>query len=705
LPFRDKILCSIVVIILGLPASLFAWDSNAQSLGSLQSFTGILQMPNARVLPDWKVRLKIGSADPWRYYGGAVGILDRFEFHGQFTRVDTVTAFSGYDYGAWKDRSAGMRAVLIKENEFLPQISAGFYDATGNGFFASRYVNASKMFGNVDVTLGLGQGMLAGEYPPANESLLLSDPFRETKVFGGVEWHVNPELTLSAEYTTINWSNMFGYRDNKGKLVKKDDSQFNLNFGVKYKLTDNIHISTAYLQGDTIAGSLDIQLPLEPESSFAWKKSRPYIPGEKIKWDAYEADNEKLSVLISGEIKALGFKGVSAACSADSVWIEFENTVHLSDARSLGQIASLCDKVLPGRITQFYLNIKDDNTVIQSFKTTRGVYRAFADSKLDKEGYLAFSELNLYKDENLEDFKQDKTASDLFTQDDDRFSFKIEPKVRTFVDNKTGFFKHKGLLRAQAGYTPWNKGQFLGELEYTVFNEYDELDFDPLEKNNAVRTDLLDYEDGSTLRMSMFALEQKVSLPKSIQGRFAIGYFESAYAGVGAEVFRYFDNGLWGIGFDTQIVRKRDPDNNFLLRDDPDKVYSTAFFNLYSQILPSQGIEAGLKMGQFLAGDWGIRIDIRRSFKYFTIGAWYTKTDTSLFESPENRGSDQKGVYIRFPLSIFSPKDIPGHLNYTFSSFLKDSGSLVRQPGSLYPMDPWSTPDHTRRTLNDMRKY
>jgi hypothetical protein len=221
LPFRDKILCFMVVIILGLPASLFAQDSNAQALGSLQSFTGILQMPNARVLPDWKIRLKIGSADPWRYYGGAVGIFDRFEFHGQFTRIDTITAFPGYDYGAHKDRSAGMRVVLIKENEFLPQISAGFYDATGTGFFGSRYVNASKMFSNVDVTLGLGQGILAGEYTRDSGSFLLSDPFRETKIFGGVEWHVNPELTLSAEYSTLNWSNMFGYRDNSGNVIKK----------------------------------------------------------------------------------------------------------------------------------------------------------------------------------------------------------------------------------------------------------------------------------------------------------------------------------------------------------------------------------------------------------------------------------------------------------------------------------------------------
>jgi len=153
------------------------------------------------------------------------------------------------------------------------------------------------------------------------------------------------------------------------------------------------------------------------------------------------------------------------------------------------------------------------------------------------------------------------------------------------------------------------------------------------------------------------------------------------------------------------MVRKRDPDNNFQLRDDPDKWYSTAFLNLYSQILPSLGLEAGLTLGQFLAGDIGFRIDLRRSFRYFTLGAWYTKTDTDIFDSPDNRGTDQKGVYIRFPFSIFQSNDKPGHLRYAITSFTRDPGAKVRQPDALYPLDPWSTPDHTKRTLYDMRKF
>ena len=273
------------------------------------------------------------------------------------------------------------------------------------------------------------------------------------------------------------------------------------------------------------------------------------------------------------------------------------------------------------------------------------------------------------------------------------------------MNNRNGFFKHKGFLQLRSGYRPWSGAKVHGELQWTLFNQYDEVDYSALEKENSVRTDLLDYEAQSDLRISMLALEQKVPLPWSIQGRLAVGAFESAYAGVGMELFRYFSDGLWGLGIESEWVRKRDPDNNFNLRDYPDKCYTPMYLHLYTQLLPSQGIEAGLTVGEFLAGDRGFRVDIRRSFNYFTLGAWYTKTDTDIFASSKNRGTDQKGVDIRFPFFVFKSQDKPGHLNYAITSFTRDPGAQVRQPDSLYPLPPWSTPDHARRTIEDMRRY
>ena len=717
--FSRVILLGFVLLVSQIFSShALAWEATPQPLGSLQSFTGILNMPTARVKQDWTLRFKTGYASPYRYYGGAVGFLDQFEFHGQFTVINSKEPpFGNEGYGSYKDRSVGMRAILLKEDEFLPQVALGFFDATGTSFFGSRYLVFSKMFGNMDLTLGLGQGILAGEYvgggtdavvgsaENSGYNFITSDPLRKTKLFGGVEWHVNQRLTLAAEYSSINRKNMMGYRDNDGSILKEDKSTTQINMGFKYKIAEHINASAALLRGDNFAWGIDIEFPLKSEALLAWKKTKPYLPSEKLKWDAYEANNHTLSGLIAEALKEQGFQNISVSCAADAVWIEFSNNLHLSNSRAFGHVADTCDRLMPQRISTFFLNIKKDNCVILSLKTTRGAFTAFRDHKLDSEGFLAYSDINLYRDENWNKFKQNKNLSQPFHVPENKFSFSIDPKISTFINNKKGFFKSKAFLRARTAYSPWPGGTFHGELQWTIFNEFNEIDYAALEKDNSVRTDLLDYEAVSGLKISMLALEQKINLPCSVQGRIAAGAFETAYAGLGAEIFRYFNKGLWGIGLESELVRKRDPDNTFKLRDAPDKWYSTGFLNIYTQILPSQGIDAGLTIGRFLAGDVGFRLDVRRSFDYFTLGAWYTRTDTDMFDSAENRGADEKGVYISFPISIFSPHDKPGHLEYSMTSFTKDPGAMVRQPGTLYPMNPWVTPDYARRTIDDMRRY
>ena len=699
-PFGASILFAIITLWLCLLSPAIAYESQAQPLGSLQSYTGILFMPNARVEPDWSIRIKSGHSDPYTYYGGALGVFNIFEFHGQFTQVNTIEGFPGFNYGDYKDRNAGMRMVLLKENEFWPQVSIGFYDAIGTGLFPFRYLVASKMVGNVDLTVGLGQGILADD--DFGQSLIFSTPFRKTKPFFGVEWHINPRLSFSAEYSSINWGNMYGYRDTLGTQLKNDDTLFDVNLGVKYKLTNYLHASAALIGGNSFAGSMNLEFPLEPEGMLPWEKSKPYTATEKLHWNAYEANNEELSSLVAEEIKQIGFSSVSVACSQDSVWVEFDNKVHLSDARAIGRIAVVLEKLLPQRIQLFYINLRKRTTVISSLRVGRKDLKAFLESNIDDQGLMAYADFSLYKSNNWKKFN--KEASVLQSAKQSRLSYHLQPKIRTFINNRSGFFKHKGVLRAKADYRLWRGGALLGTLEYTLFNEYDELIYDPLETDNAVRTDLQEYETGQELRLSTLAFNQFIDLPLDIQGRFSAGYFETMYAGIGVECFRYFNNGLWGIGFDSQMVKKRDPNSTFKIHESYDDWYKTFFLNVYAEVIPSLGLELGLKIGRFLAGDPGVRIDLRRTYKYFTIGAWFTKTDTDLFVSEKNRQAEEKGVYISFPLSIFSNKDRPERLRYNITSFTKDQGATVYQPGSLYPLAPFSTPDNLQRTLNEMRQ-
>ncbi len=660
-------------------------------------------MPTARVMPDWNVRIKYGQSDPYRYYGVAVGLFDRLEFHGQFTETTSVIAFPGEGYGYHKDRNAGARLVLVKEDKVLPQIAIGAYDPIGTSLFPSRYLVMSKIFGNFDLTLGLGQGLLGGEAYQDIErgggtegldtTFLLSGPTRQTRLFGGLEYQYNPKLTLSAEYSSLQYEDLFG---------TPDKASWPINLGLKYQLSKHLSFQGGYMRGQEASFGFSANFPLNPEGMLPWKQERPYIPGEAKRWQAYEADNDQLATLLARELKSDGFIGVTVMVSEKDVWVDYVNNKYHSHAKSFGRVARLLDALVPERISTFRFNLLYRGQIIQSLRATREELRAFMNNTMDKEGFLKFAELVPYHDLQQETLLQEDGQIAKASAQYNWFDYDLNLKVKTFVNNRAGFFKHKIFIQPQVYVYPWKNALLMGELEFTLLNEYDEVVFTPLEPE-PTRTDLVLYERESRPRVSVLAFDQHLELPGNVLGRLSLGYFESEYAGVGGELFRYFLDGRLGIGLESTLVRKRDPNNNLTLSDTITKTYSTNFLNLYGLLWPSQGVEAGLKIGRFMAEDVGYRLELRRSYKYFTLGAWYTKTDTDHMTSAQNIGSDQKGVFIRFPLSIFTDHDRRGHVEYDFTSFTRDAGAIPRQPSTLYPLDPYQSTTHTRATLEDMR--
>jgi len=679
-----------------------AEKSLGKPLASLHSFTGIWDMPTARILPDWNVRFKYGKAEPYRYYGGALGLFDRLEFHGQFTEISSVIAFPGYDYGYYKDRNAGARLVLVKEDKAWPQIAIGAYDSLGTSLFPSRYLVFSKMIGNLDLTLGLGQGLLGGETldditresmgESFDSTFLFSDLFRQTRIFGGIEYHYNPKLTFSAEYSSLEYEGMFG----------EPEARWPINFGVKYQPTTYLTLQGGYMRGLEWLLGLSADFPLEPEGMLPWKKEAPYTSNEKKRWQVHEADNRQLATLLAKELQGDGFYGVEVSVNDEEVWVTYVNTKYLSHSKSMGRVAQILDELAPERIQTFYINLDYNGQVIQCLKTGRQELRAFMETRVDKQGFFEFASLSLYNSKQRAEFFNDNEKIESYRTKEIWFDYDINLKVKTFLNNRAGFFKHKIFIRPRIYMYPWENGAIAGELEFTLLNQFDEVIFPPLEPDPP-RTDLVLYEQQSEFRISMLAFDQHVNLPYNILGRISVGFFESPFAGFGAEIFRFFDNGRWGLGLEAEFVRKRDPEDNFKLSDTITKTFDTYYVNLYGQIWPSQGIDAGLKIGRFLGEDVGFSLDLRRSFKYFTIGAWYTKTDTDHFTNEKNRNASEKGVYITFPFSILADHDRRGSLTFEFSSFTRDQGQTVRQPSVLYPMNPYQSVLYTESTLEDMR--
>ena len=69
------------------------------------------------------------------------------------------------------------------------------------------------------------------------------------------------------------------------------------------------------------------------------------------------------------------------------------------------------------------------------------------------------------------------------------------------------------------------------------------------------------------------------------------------------------------------------------------------------------------------------------------IGSWYTITDTSMFVFPKNRGTEQKGVFISIPISVFKDHEARGSFEHDITSFLRDPGQTVRTAKLTLPYE------------------
>jgi hypothetical protein len=689
---------------LGLLATGAAAEEEAAPQASLHGYSGLWDMPDGRVLPDWNMRLGVSDNGPYRSYHGAVGLFDRIEAHGRFTEIDTVEPFPGEGYGDFKDRSAGFKTVVAPEGEITPQIAVGATDLTGTAVFGSRYAAASKRFGCWDLTLGLGQGAMAGRDVSgvraggeaaldAGRDFLTSSPWRRTRPFAGASWRITPRLSLAAEYSSFDYENLYGFTG---------EQDWPINLGVKYALFDHLRINAALMRGRDPALGVDIAFPLEPEALMTWRSEPEYRAAEKERWRAYEADDAELAEMLAQALRDDGFTSVAAAVAGGALRVEARNTRHLSDARAYGRMGAVITDLAPERIGVLYLVIKSGDGTSRSLKCSRTMLRDYMRSRIDAETFMAFSDLDLRGEEHRREFAALSEEPAEFEAEDPALVYEISPLLKTFLDNRGGFFKHKAGIRQTASYRTWRDALATIEVETVLYNEYGEVVFRELEPE-PVRTDMTRYESGAGSRITTMALEQTVALPLGVVGRVGWGSLETAYTGVGGELFRLFKDGRFGAGVQARVLRKRDPNANIGLAPDSERIITTGYLNLYALLIPEQGVAGGLKIGRFLAGDHGVRIDLSRTFRHFTLGAWYTVTDTGHLESSKNVGHRDKGVYVRVPFSIFRSDDSPGHFRYSLSSFTRDAGGSVRTPNPLYPMDAGGAPAAATPDLEKMR--
>lgn len=638
--------------------------------------TGLMETPTARVMRERALRIGAAQIDPYRYYYVAFSPLAGLEINGRITEIIGVPGFPGNsDYGNYKDKAADLKYQLIAEGKYLPAVSVGLMDPHGTRHYPSQYLVASKQIYPFDFTIGIGNGRFGKRPLPAQgEGLgieLLSDTrgwYRDSQFFWGIQFAPSARYAFMLEYSPIRYDEQTSDPAQPAYFSEPVPSSYNLGF--RYNFYDWAELDLSYQRGNRLGVNLSMPFEL----------GRPMIP-------IYDPPYREFSDLALQPIErrivfALGYSGFSSigiVLEGGKLTIDLQNNKYFYSSRAvtvaLESIAPLLrDYNSAGnRIDQITLIMKQNGVPLYSYRTMAEDLQEYSAERLSYGDFYSLGTTDTGYT-GLPEGRKEMAPG---------FLVGYKPQFELFLNDPSGFWKGKLGLSVWTTYPVWRGGALTAGVAAYPFTNVETVNT-PL--SIPVRSDYPNYMKNKVL-FERFLFSQENRLPAtSVFTRFSAGLLETQYAGLDVETALPVLGGRFLLGLSGSLVKKRDPDNPFLLASDTEKdLYKTAFLNTRINF-PKIDVALDVKYGMFLAGDVGARITLSKFINGVTISAWYSVTDTSVFSDGINNGYHDKGVSVSVPIRLFTGNDSRAVYGQGISPWTRDVGQDIEHFSSLFDL-------------------
>jgi len=601
--------------------------------------SGLLQTPTAYTIPDGSI--SFGGSYVYPYLRGfiSVGFFPGLEVGGTVTVIRNITVNNpGWaGYGSYKDKAFFAKYQILPEMGKFPAVAIGWDDFHGTKLFETRYFVISKyvdFFVPQKVSFGYADGKLLDGF------------------FGGTEVLLHPKASFLLEYANYDKNKLLG--------LNKLQVSSNWNFGIKIQPLSWVQLVVSYQRGNEYGLNLNFNFPMgglwvdhKPTFFRLTEKDLKLIKASPIKF--YE-----------DALKRLKLSNVRVYKSGTTLVIEYENEKYFFESVALKKVLSVLTVLRIEGVNTVRVVIKNNNIPVTEYEFP---------AKLVNEyllGHLSFRELLKSARFTIAPTYEPK-AENLIG----KFKWKISPRVRTFLNDPSGFFKYMISIDLDLSVNFLNYWRLDANLWFPTFNNISTIN-EPL-MPKPVRSDIADYLGRSKPTVGKLSISYVKNLfPRTFVG-ISAGYNELMFAGIGGDILYFFGDGSIAVGIGGDYVYKRDPDNTFGLR-------SWTFHDEYVRFhyfLKKPQMLFSIKAGRFLAGDEGIRFEVSRIVKGFEVGFWYTYSDTSDFTGP-NKNYHDKGVFVAVPLRMFFPWDTQAVGVYSLEPWTRDVGQLAGRPFDLY---------------------
>jgi len=653
---------------------------------------GLIQMPSARMHEAGTLAFSWAKFDPYLRGSIVAYPFSWFEASYQYTDINNALysnspSFSGDQ--TYKDKGFDVKFRLLTESAYIPEISVGARDLAGTGVFSSEFIVGSKRINNLDVTLGVGWGIMSNNsignpLAKISDSLASRTNLSGTKggefntgyffrgnagIFGGVEL-VLPNmkgLRVKVEYDGNDYEQE-GFPLGRSSFnlafapVRRQESKFN--FGIVYPVNNNIHLTLSQIKGNTINFGFSIQASLGKKTPL-FKKNDLHTKVKNAEVLKKLNAREQRYVFLTS-LQELGRRKLAlqnAHIEGDTLEVVYSQDKYKSFILSTGRVAKVLDEIVPDNINYFKISNINGGIGMHSIKIDR---KQFHDQEENNHYKLVKRTSEVlpfkYEPENYE-FSPKSQYPALF--------WKLSPSIRSQVGGPDGFYF--GDLRLA-----WNsEAIFTKNLTLVstasagIIDGFDDLKLASDSIIPHVRTEIVQYlKQSSAFGIHRIQLNYFMTPTSNVYAKLSMGILEEMFGGVGGEIlYRPFGSN-YGVGAELWRVKQRDYDQMFKFID---YETTTGHINLFYKE-PISKVIIALKAGRFLAEDSGVNFDFSRRFKSgLRIGAFFSVTDISKAEFGE--GSFDKGFYFYIPVDIFFQQYSKGTSGFGLKPLTRDGAA------------------------------
>ncbi len=650
---------------------------------NLYGNTGLIDMPSGRMQPDGQITWNMGYAGGTRRGSINFQILPRLA---GTVRYSSIKDLGGPGDDA-DDRGFDLHFQVLKETDWLPDVTIGIHDLTGTSPYGAEYIAATKSITpDFRITAGLGWGRL-GTYQgfsldgsdsrpdqtdPSGQ-LQLATFFRgEAAPFAGIEWQTPiDKLSLQAEYSSDDYAR----EEATGQIERSSP----FNFGLTYRPWRAVHLKAFYMHGSEVGVQVTLSgnpfEPIAPQdlgTGPAPINPRPQALRDATGWAKSGENRDKLRKALAEALAADGIGIEQLAITDRRVDIYINNGRTRREPKAIGRTARLLAVAMPPSVEVFRITLVQGGLPTTTVEIRRDDIEDLVETP---DAGIA-----MWQRVMLSDAAASIDSDTVWERDiGQRFIWSFNPRIPFSLFDPNEPIRADASLNLGASYRLTKHLNLSGSVNRWVVGTEQKETSTSTSPLPHVRSDSSLYYSGRDIKLNNLDLEYVTKLTPTTYGRVTVGLLERMFGGVSGEVLWAPTRQNWALGAELNYVKQRDPFTPFGFED-----YETAtgHASVYWDTGYS-GIEAQVDVGRYLAGDWGATVTLGRRFTNgWEVSAYVTRTDVSVEDF--GKGSYSKGVNLTMPLRWGLPYESKSQASINLGSISSDGGSRLRVGGRLY---------------------